>query len=89
MQAIITRVIPATQHKPTRIHAQCSRGQFTSPTNSPSDENEHRRVTFALLRKFQAEDEQLDTVWHWPFFTGQLSNDDYVHVLVDPKFTKL
>ena len=91
MQAIITKVSPATSFQTTRIIAKCSRGSLSLPTQALS-ENGHRSVVFALLQKFRTEDESKgdkNSVWFWPFVTGQLPSGDYVHVFVPDNLKNL
>lgn len=85
MQAIITKVIPATNTKPTRIKASCERGSLTACEDA-SAEGSHRSVAAALCAKFAKEDEKrygspLSTnPWLRPFVTGQIPSGDYAHV---------
>jgi len=92
MQAIITRVIPATDTKPTRIKACCARGKVIVSADSVAgdevfnSEGTHRRAAYILLRRFWTEDkaqygtpENLNP-WAKPFSTGCLPSGDFVHV---------
>lgn len=91
MQAILSKIIPATNCKPTRIKASCARGSITiSADNLPgrTDEN-HTLVASKLIAKFCAEDLKnygttiATNPWNHPLVTGQLPNGDYAHVFSD------
>ena len=92
MQAIITRVLPATNTRPTRIKASCARGAlFYSVTHCPhnlSSEPAHRLAANALCASFLAEDSKpevtaSESVWARSFASGQLANGDWVHVFFE------
>lgn len=89
MQAIITKVLPSTNTRGTRIKASCERGSITisyhyseSGTDKP-----HRIAAEALIQKFCKEDfesraEPYDkNPWNRPFVTGG-TKDFYCHVYV-------
>lgn len=91
MQAILSKIIPATNCKPTRIKASCARGSIiVSADNLPgrTDDN-HAIVAAKLVAKFCAEDLKnygtpiATNPWNRPLVTGQLPNGDYAHVLTD------
>lgn len=92
MQAILTRVIPATNTKPTRIKASCERGSVTLDTGGfavVSDrDSTHRQAAYQLINKFTQEDFEdrgepvADNPWSRPFVTGQLTNGDFCHVFL-------
>ena len=62
MQAIETKLIPATNTKPTRIKASCDRGSIIVSTDSLSgdqangSESTHVKAAQALVDRFCAED---------------------------------
>lgn len=62
MQAIETKLIPATNTKPTRIRARCERGSIIVSADSLSgdqmngSESTHVKAADALVRKFADED---------------------------------
>ncbi len=95
MQAIVTRVIPATNTKPTRIKASCARGSLVVAPNmnnyGETSEQAHEFVARYLTRKFALADrEQYGTPieanpWERPFVTGSLPSGDYVHVFTGAK----
>ena len=86
MQAIITKVIPATNRLATRIKATCPAGTITIQASLAEDQTHlepnvrytgnalaHRYVIKELLRRLD---------WHpSSIHTGDLPNGDYVHVL--------
>lgn len=79
MQAIVTKIIPATNTKPTRLKASCARGSLyystTHLTVTIGDAKAHRMAAQALVDKFIAEDaKQYGTQsnsWSKPFATGE------------------
>lgn len=88
-QAIQTRVIPATNTKPTRIKATCERGSLTLSWDSLDGnrvEEKHHEVAKKLAQKFVTEDEKEwgkgHSSWDYPLVTGALK-DSYVHVFVN------
>lgn len=89
MQAILTKVLPATNTKPTRIKAECARGSKILSTDSIGDISKpetHAFVARHLVNCFVNEDKaEYDSdpkknPWAKPFVTGCLPNGDYVHV---------
>ena len=85
MQAIITKVIPATNFKTTRIKAICERGSVIISAIDLS-EDAHELAAKVLCIRFADEDEKKyetppnNNPWLRPFVTGQLPSGDYVHV---------
>ena len=53
MQAIETRVIPATTHKPTRIKATCWAGSVTISYQCEGMDKAHKEACLALLTKLE------------------------------------
>ncbi len=59
MQAIITKYVPATNYKPSRMQAKCERGSLTvSYEHGLNIDENHRTVCDALCAKFTAEDQK-------------------------------
>lgn len=93
MQAIQTKVIPATNYKPTRIKAKCERGSLTVSADSVSGDEcnnteiAHARAARLLCNKFVAEDNALygehKNPWDRPFVTGGLPDGTVAHVFLD------
>lgn len=83
MQAIITHILPATNHRPTRIKACCARGSFIrSRTFDSNMEHEHIAAAHSLCARFIKQDGKEQTVWKNKFITGQLPSGDYAHVFI-------
>ena len=88
MQAIQTSFLSPTNHRPSRIKAQCDRSSLTVPWNYElSVEGNHRAAASALCAKFVAEDrkaygEHCLPVWARSFSTGFLRDGSGVHVFV-------
>ena len=91
MQAIETRIVPATSFRPTRIKAECARGSLTVcrdslPDGTLSGEGAHISAARLLCEQFAQEDakrygsDQSKNPWLRPLSTGQLKNGNYVHV---------
>jgi hypothetical protein len=87
MQAIVTRFLPATNTKPTRIKAMCERGSIVVPYNhTGTGDAAHRETARALCNRFCREDEKeyktpfKENPWNRDFVTGQIPSGDYVHV---------
>lgn len=89
MQAIITKYLPATNTKPSRIKAECERGSIiVSYEDSMTTEQAHISAAKALIRKFMAEDVKqfgpsavlAGSGWNCNFVTGGLPSGDYCHV---------
>ena len=80
-QAIETRVMPATNSRPTRIKASCERGSLVITWNHDltADEN-HAEAARCLIAGFVVEDrskygtEILKNPWSKPFVSGGLKN---------------
>lgn len=87
MQAIITKFIPATNFKPSRIKASCERG---SGIFSAQDLNEigdaHRAACDALCARFDAEDAKrygsTEKTWSRPKASGQIPSGEYVFCFI-------
>lgn len=85
MQAILTKVLPATNTKPTRIKASCARGSIILGYTG-CDEVAHRYVAAQLRLRFIDEDVKQygspkeTNPWGRPFVTGCLPNGDFAHV---------
>ncbi len=57
MQAIITKYMPPTNYKPSKMKAQCERGSITVSYDYDLDIDEnHRAVCDALCSRFTKED---------------------------------
>jgi len=88
MQAILTRTLPCTEHRPTRIKATCERGSIViSWPEAPSCDGAHRIVAQTLCKKFVSEDAeaygtpQRANPWRRPFVTGCLPGSlGFAHV---------
>lgn len=87
MQAIVTKYLPATNTKPSRIKATCARGSLTvSMSYETGIDGEHDMAARALCRKFAVEDkakygtEPLKNPWMKPFVSGCLPSGNYAHV---------
>jgi len=88
MQAILTKYIPVTNTRGSRIKAICERGSATIPyPHHLSGDEVHRAAAQALLDRFMLQDENKgirweDSSWNRQFATGCLPSGDYCHVLV-------
>jgi hypothetical protein len=86
MQAITTRVIPASNTRPTRIKAECARGSITIPYPDGAGEAAHRFAARLLCERFATEDAKEYGVadagknWLRTFETGQSKDGHYQHV---------
>ena len=88
MQVITTKIMPATNTKPTRIKASCERGSIiVSYDHAGSAEEGHRHCALKLCRSFVEADAMqhgeasiASNPWARPFVSGQLANGDWVHV---------
>lgn len=91
MQAIQTKILPATNTNPTRIKAWCARGSLTLSAGAMpgdmmlSDERAHAHVARLLSDRFVDEDEKTGSKresnpWARSFITGCLPNGDFAHV---------
>jgi len=91
MQAIETKLISATNTKPTRIKASCERGSIIVSADSISgdqmngSESTHVRAADLLVRKFAEEDLKEygtpinENPWTWPRVVGG-TKKGYAHV---------
>lgn len=90
MQAIITKYLPATNFKGSRIKASCERGSLTRSYDSGSGDAEaHRAVVDALCARFDAEDEAKyggkrghKGSWLRPKASGQIPDGRYVFCFI-------
>lgn len=87
MQAIITKYLPATDTKGSRIKAQCARGSLTIGwPHEYEEERAHRYAAVALTEKFVREDavkydsNAATNPWGKPLVTGCLPSGNYCHV---------
>lgn len=87
MQAIITKYLPATNFKSSRIKAKCERGSIVVSYDS-ADSYQDARVAAAqaLVEKFIAQDaprygtDPKKNPWNAKRVVGQLPSHDYAHV---------
>jgi hypothetical protein len=87
MQAIITKFLPATNFKGSRIKALSERGSITISADSAlSGENVHIAAVEALISKFVKEDAKRygnnRNPWTRARACGQLPSGDYAHVFL-------
>ena len=89
MQSIITKYLPATNNRPSRIKAICDRGSITIPyPHDLSGDAVHIAAVSELVHKFAAEDlatygaPKEGNPWLRPFATGTLSNGSVAHVFI-------
>lgn len=97
MQAILTRYLPCTDRKGSRIKASCERGSIIVPypwdahvdsvpieMDAQLGDPAHRFAAQALLDKFSKEDKAKYGVapWSRPFISGGLPNGDWAHVFI-------
>ena len=90
MQAIVTKFLPATNFKGSRLKASCDRGSviIPYPDELPMGEACHRSAASALVARFLAEDVKNygTTVagacsgWSLPFVSGGLPDGTWAHV---------
>lgn len=80
MQAILTRILPATNHRPTRIKAECARGSLIVSGYPGILEEAHIVAAKELRDLFIAQDYPDNKTWRHTFITGQLKSGDYVHI---------
>ena len=92
MQAIITKYIPATNTRPSRIKAACERGSITvSYPHDLSGQDCHHYAVVELVDRFAQEDlKQYGTPvrqnpWRRPTVCGQIPDGRYVFVFVEGK----
>lgn len=85
MQAITTKIIPATNTRPTRIKAECERGSLTVCADAFT-KGAHRCAARMLCERFADEDAKEynapvgSNPWLRPFATGQSKDGNYQHV---------
>lgn len=72
MQAIITKILPTTEHKPRRCKATAQGGSVTISTDAYEDY--HREAALALCRKLG---------WEGSLVMGTLPNEDNVWVFIE------
>lgn len=87
MQAIITKFLPATNFKGSRIKAICDRGSITTAyPHDLSGDACHIHAVDMLVAKFVKEDAARygtkKNPWSKPRACGQLPNGDYAHVFI-------
>ena len=76
MQAIITKYLCPTNTKGSRIKASCAAGSVTIDyPHELSGMDCHAKAAYALLAKMH---------WDCKLMGGQLPNQDYAFVMVDP-----
>lgn len=87
MQAILTRYLPPTNTKPSRIVASCERGRIVvSYDQAESQEGAHRYAAKLSVSRFATEDftnyrtKPEENPWKRDFVTGGLPNGDFAHV---------
>lgn len=88
MQAIVTKFLPATNIRGSRIKASCERGSITiSYPDELSGDACHRAAVDALIAKFVKEDEKRYGTnvnpWQRPYVTGEIPGNLTVHVFGD------
>lgn len=93
MQAIVTKYLPPTNTKGSRIKAQCARGSLTvSYPHELSGEECHIYAVHQLQHKFLFEDfnkyktPRQNNPWGKAFATGCLPSGNYCHVFTKPAF---
>lgn len=87
MQAIITKYIPATNTKPSRIKASCERGSgFFSAQDLDDWGTAHRAACDALCARFDAEDSKkygsTCKTWSRAKASGQIPSGEYVFCFI-------
>lgn len=93
MQAILTRYLPMTDRRPSRIVAQCQRGRLVAnfdslPCGDISGEGAHISAARLLCERFANEDASLyaspaaTNPWLRPLITGCLPDGSYAHVFL-------
>lgn len=86
-QAIVSRYIPATNTKGSRIKAFCERGSLTiSYPDHLSGQACHEYAVKLLCEKFDLEDRKKYGssigIWQRPKAVGQIPGGDYVHCFI-------
>lgn len=89
MQAIISKFIPATNTKPSRVKATCERGSITIPhPHELSGDAVHEHAAGLLCARFVAEDakqygsDPKTNPWARKRIMGAIPSGDVVHVFV-------
>lgn len=90
MQAIITKYLPVTDRKSSRIKAVCERGSLTVTWDHALDVGEnHRAACDALCARFDAEDKKKygsdpehKGRWSRPKASGQIPSGEYVFCFI-------
>ncbi len=94
MQAIQTKIIPATNSKGTRIKATCGRGSIVldadeiAGTDANASAETHRRAALRLINRFLDEDakqygsNRQTNPWAGHFSTGCLPDGSFAHVFM-------
>lgn len=88
MQAIITKYLPATNFKGSRIKAKCERGSIIVSHDSAASlpEGPHVAAAQALVDKFVKEDAERygtdENPWNARRVIGGLPGGEYAHVFV-------
>lgn len=89
MQAIVTRYVPATNSRDSRMKAKCARGSvMISYDYGANDEEAHKAAASALVAKFCKEDSAkygtpIDgNPWNRKRVIGSLPSGETVHVYI-------
>lgn len=93
MQAIITKYLPPTNRRGSRVKATCERGSITVPWDSNLDAHEnHEAACRAMCEQFDAEDrkEYGSTLGNWsrPKASGGLASGEWVHCFIPSSYVK-
>jgi hypothetical protein len=92
MQAIQTKILHATNTKPTRIKAWCARGSITLSAPlayAVSDERAHAAIAQMLVSRFAVEDfkeygtPHAKNPWSKARKVGCLPDGSFAHVFID------
>ena len=85
-QAILTKYLPPTFTRPSRMKATCGRGSLTLSCEAIPGPDKHVTIANALIAKFVKEDEgryaKGKNPWAAPRICGCLPNGNYAHVFV-------
>lgn len=86
-QAIVTKYLPATDFKPSRIKASCERGSITLTFgHQESIDLEHIAAAESLCNRFTVEDEKRygsnKNPWAGKRACGQIPSGEFVHVFI-------
>jgi hypothetical protein len=88
MQAIITKYLPITDRKSSRVKATCERGSITLTWDHGLDAPEnHRAACDALCERFAAEDKkkygpESKSTWSRPKASGQIPSGEHVFCFI-------